>query len=182
MTRYNPTTHADLARLHAIDAANWPPRIVKALEQIGRALDPYRGGGDGGPGTLNGISDPTGTAAVDDDRTATQARNDKRDLTRAILRLHNDGSTIARILNEWAPVPKRNGAGDTSNAALWCENHRRYGRNEPRAGNGRRNCEWCCDVHADYGQWPTVELVKAHDQGRRLSPAEYQRALGGKAS
>lgn len=162
-----PHPAVDLARLHAIEAATWPSRIDQALEQLDRALDPRRAGT--GPGPVNGISDPTGTAVTNPEPTAIQARTDRSALLAYILRIDDAAREISHILGTWAPhAPK----------PIWCTNHQRHGRNEPRSSDGSRNCNWCNNVHRCYGHWPNGELVRLHAEGRRLNDGDMRRALG----
>lgn len=155
-----------LTRLIAIELATTPPRIARALETIADARSPLRANSYEALASNTGGPDPGQTDL------ARQADHDRQTLIRTIRDLDTASRTIRSILNEWAPQPL------TSTLDLWCENCSRHGINEPRAGDGSRNCRWCNDVHRAYDCWPTGKLVNLHAKGRRITEQEYRRLLG----
>jgi hypothetical protein len=162
----------------------WPARIDTALRELARAESPLRASsGEGGGGS--GISDPTGKAALEalersdyDDPAAIRRR-----LIAAVHRREDDANTIHAILGRWAvqttdsQVQKQIGA---INDSMWCANHLAHKQFEARRGNGSRFCTWCAEVQRSYGKLPTLELIRAHDAGRRLTDRDYVAALKGK--
>lgn len=162
---------AELAQLDALEALNWPTRIDRALENLHHARSPLRTtnydttsrGNDHDPGFSQ------------EQRKATE---DARQLNHAVLERAKLARVIQRIIDESAPLPIKGGMGDTENAALWCENHLKYNQREPRSPDGSRNCNWCRDVHRNFGKWPTEQLIRLHHEGRRIDETTYRRLLG----
>lgn len=169
------------ARLDAVDALGWAPRIDTALRELGRAESPLRAsdantGGNGGTGDH---SDPTSRQALNPGDNASLLR---RQLLDALHRREDDAQTITRILNEWANEPTDVKAQLSAiNDATWCAHHLAHNTFEPRRSNGSRYCTWCDNVKRNYDALPTLELIRAHDSGRRISDNEYRTALADKA-
>lgn len=160
------------ARLDALDALNWPARIDIALRQLAHAESPLRasqGGGSGG-----GISDPTGSRALDNHDNPTDIR---RQLLDALHAREDAARTINNILSREAPIVTAEAAKqlEAINDAMWCANHLAHRTFVPRR-NGRY-CGWCADVRRNYGSFPTQALIRMHDQGRRISEAMYREAF-----
>jgi hypothetical protein len=83
---------------------------------------------------------------------------------------------LEAIVDLWTTTPhqpdiKRSSdlaADDTGN---WCRSHLRIGSRVPRDAHYPSNgvCRWCGDFHAEQGFPPTLELLDAHESGRRIT-------------
>ena len=176
--RLNPQTYAELARLDAIEASTWPPRIDRALQILADARSPMRAssgtgaGGDDNP-LPAGLDPDTGELRGD----MQHAARVRQQLVDAILERDRQARRINRILGVWAPLPVKGGMGDGENAALWCPNHLTHGHREPRGINQSRHCRWCCDIQRIYGAWPNGKLIDLHARGIKISATVARREL-----
>lgn len=158
---------SELARTDAIESSTFPLRIADALRLMDDYTSPLR------PATGNGTGDYDG-----EPRTADRARTDRNELIRLILSKAKCTTGIARILNDWAPLAPPPKAGDTENATIWCQNCTKYGKAEPRRGDGSKLCRWCGDVNRAYGKLPNEALQLLRTRHPRISDNEYRRILG----
>lgn len=92
--------------------------------------------------------------------------------------LHDHTSELAEIVSRWgaAPAPARSPrpAGLVNDITeLWCESCLRNGTREPRSNRypTKGLCRWCGDFEAEQGFLPTLDLLDARRDGRRITEA-----------
>ncbi len=134
----------------------------------------------GGPGPKNGVSDPTGNAA-----TNLLERYSGPQFEHAALNLNlNAVHTAALNLHHQLLIVTKNGSRRVVDPAeipegacrsCWRDN-RHF---EPvYAGVYKDGCRWCSEFLAEYAQLPPRALLVLHHQGRRISQAMVEKAVG----
>lgn len=107
----------------------------------------------------------------------------RRTWRRDRLRLHGHAVELAGIVGRWsAPATKSDAPRSLRLVAdpteLWCESCLRTGMREPRSERypTRPLCRWCGDFEAAQGFLPTLDLLDARRDGRRITEAMVREA------
>jgi hypothetical protein len=139
------------------DGLNVPGRIVDACNGWPASAT----GGGGGGGSTNSHSDPTGTAALQDDQAA-------RDLRVLAEKLTAAADIAARYQLRAANAYDQSQAGEPCDGCVSCA------RSEDARGNPRWEpthrgdlCRWCYDQKRATGELPPVDLLRRHHAGQR---------------
>lgn len=129
-------------------------------------------GPKGGPGYADTSS--TERAALE----ASRALSDARRLETLARLAITAADMLAELVEIWARPPRRGVAAEDSDA--WCRSCRRIRLAVPSERAGL--CWWCRHFKAAEGVLPPLELLEARRDGRRVTRAMVDRALGQRPS
>lgn len=145
------------------------PRVTRAIDNSATFLDGHPTGSSG-PG---GISDRTGTLAVNHATRGDTHGELRRDLARTLDRL-------ARLVDQLAPTNRAAAhlatqASDVCPAGC-CEScFRDGGHRTPTRREGGKLCRWCQDMARIQGRdMPALSLVEKHNRGQRITDRDVQ--------
>lgn len=166
------------------DTMNLEHRTPKALERILDALDTgIKSPSTGGTTRGGGATDLTGRLDDHGNRRPDPARQDLRDLLKAIAT--GDEDTIHRVVNRWNPSRKtRDYTSTLTEGEPGCKSCQRLNKYEQV--NGHEMCKQCqrllgrtlaWDETYD-GKFPPLRLVDMHHCGVRITDRVMRQILG----